>query len=64
MFKHLLCNHVVKIERYHPTVVPKEMETKVLYVDKLGVWNFVGCTKCGKIFNTAQYEKLFETADL
>ncbi len=56
-----LCTHnTVEVRRMHSDVVPNNLKGKELYVDRLGVVNFVCCTRCGSVFNVHQREKLFE----
>lgn len=59
--KQFFCKHVLEVTRYHRSVVPPELSRKLLYIDRHEVCNFVQCGKCGKVFDTNQREKLFDT---
>lgn len=58
--KQLFCKHVLEVARYHQSVVPSKSRKKLLYIDKHKVHNFIQCGKCGKVFDTAQRDKLFD----
>ena len=60
-FKKLFCRHNnVHVIRWHPDVLRPDMTRKtLLYVDELGVYNFVECLKCKKILHSNQSQKLF-----
>jgi hypothetical protein len=61
--KQLFCKHVLGVTRYHQSVVPPDLSKKLLYIDRHQVHNFIQCGKCGKVFDTAQRGKLFDSED-
>lgn len=61
--KQLFCKHVLEVARYHQSVVHPELSKKLLYIDRHKVHNFIRCGKCGKVFDTNQREKLFDTEE-
>lgn len=57
----LFCRHnTVHVARWHASCVTTEMRGKELYVDRLGVHNFVRCSHCLKFLQTNQHERMFE----
>jgi hypothetical protein len=59
--KQLFCSHDLYIRRTHKNCVSKSEKRELFYVDDHGVYCFIACQKCGKIFRACQpeHEKIF-----
>lgn len=60
----LFCSHLLYIHRRHESTVYSDIRDRVLYTDRLNVANFIRCRKCGKIFDTDQYENLYDSKEM
>ncbi len=59
--KQFFCFHsTVRVIRYHANVVPESWKSKLLYIDRYRVHNFVQCVHCSKVLNTDQREFLYQ----
>lgn len=53
--KRMMCRtHTLYVCRRHRSTVSKQLMGKLLYVDVHGVYNFIACRHCGKVFHTDQ----------
>jgi hypothetical protein len=59
--RQLLCQHnIVRVIRWHRECVPQAWKTRLLYVDRHHVHNFVQCVSCSKVLSVDQKERLYE----
>lgn len=61
LLKRLFCSHDLYIRRKHAKTVTKSEKRDMFYVDEHGVYCFIACQKCGKIFRACQpeHEKIY-----